>query len=413
MKSTIIKNGDSYTMTCVANGTVISGKITEETAKRTDLKELTIEEVKRLFIDKDRSIEAVDYSEFIQRLKDWNHPYLEYVNSRIQYKGIPLAIPEALCKRMAFATYDELEALCNFWRNLALCPEPRVREGLFEYLEHNGFIITKQGLIVSLRRVHNANKAEDESDLDQEYVDLVTNSYWRIKKAKRGLRNYAVVYDDAAEQYALVHADQALKLYSVLDTLAEQYQELQENSRSKTIENSNYYVANHSSQVYYMVDGESTYGRVKYYLLRETRLNRNFCDHDPTQHCSTGLHLGTPDYVRNNSWLGDTILVCLSNPMDAVSVPEDGYMKFRTAALYPIAVITEDDIDSFTTDSENQTEVLDEDYLNYTTEYIEAQMQSATFESLKEDFIIPREFKKADVTSILADIKSILAARVK
>lgn len=407
MKSTIIKNGDSYTMTCVADGTVISGKITEETAKRTDLKELTLAEVKKLFIDKDRKIEAIDYSEFIQRLKDWNHPYLEYVNSRIQYKGIPMAIPEALCKRMVVATYDELEALCNFWRNLALCPEPRVREGLFEYLTNSGFIITKQGLIVSLRRVRNYNEDSDEDSInDPRYVEAVTNAYFKIKRQKKGPKNFVIDADDS-NTWVLANYDP--HMHDV--NLEQQYQEVV--SGEFFADKATCYFANHSSKTEFAIDGELKYGRVEYHLLKETRLSRFNCDHDPTAHCSTGLHLGTPEYVKSNRWLGSTILVCLSNPMDAVSVPEDGYMKFRTAALYPIAVITEDDIDSFTTDSENQTEVLDEDYLNYTTEYIEAQIKTAAFESLKEDFIIPREFKKADVTSILADIKSILAARVK
>jgi hypothetical protein len=408
MKSTIIKNGNNYTLTCVIDGEVISGQITPETAARKDLKELSKQEIYKLFIDKPLGTDYVDYEAFIKRLQDWNHPLLEYSNSRIQYKGIPLAIPEFLCKQMANAeTVEELDALCNFWRNLALCPEPRVREGLFEYLTNNGFIITKQGLIVSLRRVRNYNEDSDEDSInDPRYVEAVTNAYFKIKRQKKGPKNFVIDADDS-NTWVLANYDP--DMHDV--NLEQQYQEVV--SGELLADKATCYFANHSSKTEFAIDGELKYGRVEYHLLKETRLSRFNCDHDPTAHCSTGLHLGTPEYVKSNRWLGSTILVCLSNPMDAVSVPEDGYMKFRTAALYPIAVVSEDDVDNFTQDSENTVEVFDEDYLNYTTEYIEGLIQTSTFEGLKDDFIIPRELRIDNIYSIIDDIKKVTLSRTQ
>lgn len=410
MKSTIIKNGDNYTMTCVIDGEVISGQITPETAARKDLKELSKEQISNLFINKPLGVEHVNYEAFIKRLQDWNHPLLEYSNSRIQYKGIPLAIPEFLCRQMASVeTLDELNALCNFWRNLALCPEPRVREGLFEYLTNNGFIITKQGLIVSLRRVHNTDTDKDwtrDSFDDPQYVEAVTNAYFKIKRQKKGPKNFVVDMDDS-DNWVLTNYDP--DVHDV--NLEQQYEQVVSGDLLKDA--TTCYFANHSTKTEFTIDGEQKYGRVEYHLLKETRLSRLNCDHDPTARCSTGLHLGTPEYVKSNRWLGSTILVCLSNPMDAVSVPEDGYMKFRTAALYPIAVISEDDVDNFTQDSENTVEVFDEDYLNYTTEYIEGLIQTSTFEGLKDDFIIPRELRIDNIYSIIDDIKKVTLSRMQ
>jgi hypothetical protein len=400
MKTTIIKSGYDFTLTCVVDGEVISGQITAETASRQDLKTLSKEQIKNLFISKSKGSDYVNYNEFIAKLEEWNHPLLEYVNSRIQYKGIPLAIPEFLCRHMAAAeTLDELSALCNFWRNLALCPEPRVREGLFEYLTNNGFIITKQGLIVSLRRVHKASVVNAFKD---EYVEAVTNSYFIVKRRKKAARHYVVVENEDGDYVmrSVIEDD--------VTNLDIQYAELHDCKE----EESTHYYANHQANEFFTIDGVEKYGRVEYHILKETRLSRHACDHDSTRHCSSGLHLGTPEYVKDNRWLGNTILVCLSNPMDAVSVPEDGYVKFRTAALYPIAVISESDVDNFTADAENTVEVFDEDYLNYTTDYIDALIQTTKFESLKEDFIIPREFNANTVYNIIDEIKKVTLKRI-
>jgi hypothetical protein len=399
MKTILVNQGEYYHVTCILNNEVLSGKIfaqqkNEFLALKTG--NPTKEEVTRFFVTPHNS-KYVNYAEFITRLREWNHPYLEFINNRIVYKGIPIAIPEALCEKMAVCNkLKDLNALCNFWRNLALCPEPRVRDGLFEYLQNNGFIITNEGMIVSLRRV----KSNNSEKRCTHYIDFVTESYYKIKRQKKSPKKYAVIEGDD-EMYKLIPNEDGY------ESLEAAYNNLIESPDSSI----HSYLAAHNSETTYFINGQQHYGRVEYKLLHETRLHRADCDHDASQHCSQGLHLGTPDYVKHNGWLGDVIMVCLSNPMDAVSVPEDGYMKFRTSALYPIAIINESEIDSFNTNAENPVEIFDTDYLNYSLEYIENLIKTSRFETLKEDFIIPREMSSQNVEELLAQIKQTLLNR--
>lgn len=409
MKYTAIKKSDGNFLVTVLGKTVLSGIIApdnldvfKDAVKNED--ELSI---KKLFVKPEGVKFKVDYSEFIERLKEWNQPFLEFKNNRLMYKGINLAIPEFLCEKMAEASYEELTPLCNFWRNLALCPESNVREDLFEYLNNNGFIITNQGLIVSLRRAHKVKNNEQEtSKYDAEFNAFVTRKYTARKLAKKGTKNVYVGLASDYESFELVYnIDDAV----VQESLYDLYQKTLNITKETPTEQLEYYVANHNVRTNFTIDGEAKFGRVEYHLLKETRISRQDCDHDSSRHCSNGLHNGTPEYVLENSWLGESILVCLTNPMDVVSVPTDGYHKFRTSALYPLAEITTDEVEIFT---QNQgTVIFDEEYMNYTTEYIESLLKTSEFQSLKDDFILPRELSKEDVSDIIKNIREVVLSR--
>lgn len=51
-------------------------------------------------------------------------------------------------------------------------------------------------------------------------------------------------------------------------------------------------------------------------------MDRSRVADNPKVHCSTGLHVGAPDYVRKH-WSSDVIVECVVNPVDVVSVPDD------------------------------------------------------------------------------------------
>jgi hypothetical protein len=405
MKSQLIKTTEGYHLTAVLNGEIITGTLRSEDVKNEflrlkELGELTKESITSLFSTEKPIYQK--YKDFIQRLKDWNHPYLEFKNNSIVYKGIPLAIPEFLCEAMSKTEdYNDLEALCNFWRNLALCPEPRVREGLFEYLKNNGFVITQQGLIVSLRRANSSKKSKSELSNNIKYV---FDEYYKIKKNKKGVNNYVVI-KLGDETYEVIHRSKVVEnttdLYE-LSNFVNLYTTFGDNTEM-------YFTAQNTTNTNYTLNGEAKSGVVEYHLFKETRISRQDCDHNPAKHCSYGLHNGTPEYVIGNPWLGDTILVCLTNPMDVVSVPEDGFMKFRTAALYPISIISEEEAKNFNAD--NGVVVLDDDYMNYTLEHISNLINTTTFESLKTDFVIPRELDKETVLEMLIDIRTLISKR--
>lgn len=55
---------------------------------------------------------------------------------------------------------------------------------------------------------------------------------------------------------------------------------------------------------------------------------------DSNQTCSSGLHVGAPDFVRKN-WSADVIVECIVDPKDVVSVPRDyNATKMRVCAYY-------------------------------------------------------------------------------
>ena len=59
------------------------------------------------------------------------------------------------------------------------------------------------------------------------------------------------------------------------------------------------------------------------------------CNPDPTVTCSTGLHVGSMDYVGGS----DLILNCLISPEDVVSIPKDyNNTKMRCCKYYAFSI---------------------------------------------------------------------------
>lgn len=83
------------------------------------------------------------------------------------------------------------------------------------------------------------------------------------------------------------------------------------------------------------------------------RMDRDKVEHDSSNACSVGLHVGTWDYVKNSS----TIVKVLVNPMDVVSVPTDcsgqkmrvceyrvvGLVTSKIDSSYDVEIVQEDD----------------------------------------------------------------------
>lgn len=411
MKLSYIRNGEKYHVTVVYDGELLTGIVNEESLNLIKEEKETISRDRVALIlgikseSKQSTVKLID---FIEKLKTVGDEIFEYNDSKIIMKGIPLSIPEQLLRKIVSTEGEERASLIAFWRNLSLCPEPRVRESLFEYMENNGFIITKHGLIVSFRRVWSAEEetTEEVVTTNQDLMTFVSSEYFRLRKAKKGTSRYDVYLNEDTKNYELIHEDiqEIDGCMNYIGNLYDLYHAPQlENAEYKTTKSAVFYAQN-TKNTDFTVDGKHHSGRVSYHLLKETRIDRKDADHDPNQTCSEGLHLGTPDYVKKNSWLGDTIMVCLSNPMDAVSVPNDGYCKFRSVAVYPIAIISEEDLASIQPGS---FDVLDYDYLNYTVQQIEEKMKTMTFEELKEHRILPFEISHKDISGYLNTLREI------
>lgn len=70
-----------------------------------------------------------------------------------------------------------------------------------------------------------------------------------------------------------------------------------------------------------IVDGQSVNGAVPNYIGAVVEMPRGMVHHDPSQGCSTGLHVATFDYAKG--WAQGALLTVHVNPRDVVSVPTD------------------------------------------------------------------------------------------
>ena len=87
-----------------------------------------------------------------------------------------------------------------------------------------------------------------------------------------------------------------------------------------------------------IVDGEEVNGAVPNNPGSVVEMPRTNVHHDPSQGCSTGLHVGTYEYAKDFS--GDTLLEVHVNPRDVVSVPTDSdWAKMRVCRYVVVDTI--------------------------------------------------------------------------
>lgn len=130
---------------------------------------------------------------------------------------------------------------------------------------------------------------------------------------------------------------------------------------------------------------------------------RGECDNNPNNTCSSGLHVGAPQYVTDFYRHDDQfILAVLVNPMNVVAVPKDySYQKMRTCEYYPYAICEIGD-NGFL--KELETPYFETDYCGYEKEQLEAQLQEVQ-KTLNEkvDLSAEDEAKLQDETDLLVN----------
>lgn len=84
-------------------------------------------------------------------------------------------------------------------------------------------------------------------------------------------------------------------------------------------------------------------GRFEYAVGVEARVPRNTVDDTWANACSSGLHVGSVEYVRSFH-AGSPIMVVKGDPADVVSVPSNEVNKLRTCALTPVCFMDEKDL---------------------------------------------------------------------
>jgi hypothetical protein len=243
----------------------------------------------------------------------------------------------------SFETEQDRESVLKFWKLLVLNPNTRVRNELPKFLFNNGFHLTQDGLIVTFRRAWNR------SDKNLNLYEWVINEYSRRKLQKKKVKDLPVYelkgvfsISDTKPEGSTFRGD--------LDVL---YAEAQEQVNS---DDATKYYADHATQTRFYINDTPQYGNVYYQVGKTTSVDRDHCDANSRNSCSKGLHSGVPNYVVNNRGFGDTIFMCLVNPYDVVSSPEDGWCKIRTSAIHIMCTITGEELEGYLT---NKTSLID------------------------------------------------------
>jgi hypothetical protein len=294
----------------------------------------------------------------------------EEINGGIYLKGVPIPIPQLmlfkfteLCENIfnwikenpAFSgPYDnehqvyetEYQALKNFWMWCVLCPSVNSRKELFQFLKNHDFKINKNGFFFAYRRVVSVEGKEEDAKL----VSYITSEYIRIKIKNKQAPSKYLILKDAAGQYSTAKPKEDTIPLEEGISMVGNVKELYEN------------VANLQEKVF--TDAHTKTFDIR--IGKEVTQDRRLCNDNSFTECGRGLHVGSKRFGFNG--FGDTHILVLVNPMNAVSVPKYDAQKMRVCAYLPVAVIS---------NQEEQTTFLeDADVLELGEEYFADQVAS-------------------------------------
>jgi hypothetical protein len=103
---------------------------------------------------------------------------------------------------------------------------------------------------------------------------------------------------------------------------------------------------------------------------------REECDSDPMVTCSSGLHVGSMEYVAQFGYSDSVILECLINPRHVIAVPIDyNNTKMRVCEYYPFAI----------SNGINKNIYLESDYIAYDKEQLKKEIEE--FEDKKNKLL--------------------------
>lgn len=303
------------------------------------------------------------------------------------------AIPTGLMLKIK--EYTDLglstEPLINFWKLLMLNPDKHVRQSLFQFAERFSFPITDKGYFIAYKSV--AWKGESNKDLA---LSVASEYIYKKASGQDASDIHVFTVEDEITFVEISNEAEYKTTEEFIDSLADSVLvevgavELTKALVSDSIpedweynENMGTYYKNESLKVDVTYEGvlEELYTSIiagmdyntptftDWHTRRSTivlgqavSMERESCDNDPNNTCSSGLHVGAPGYVagfggRNHS---NYILACLVSPMNVVAVPYDyDFEKMRTCEYLPYAICKLNDDDSI---REVDTRYFEDDY---------------------------------------------------
>jgi hypothetical protein len=331
---------------------------------------------------KEESKKMQDILDFMKKVKADGHVIFEVIENSLYVKGIRISTPELLIREIIKAeaehNNDRVSALLNFWKLCALNPDPRARFDLFRFIQNHKLTITSSGNFLTYRRVH--SKKINNSELEK----FITQEYLKIKRWKKAPSNY-IVYDseDGYKSISYGSVDREDNITEEIGNLKDLYDNL------NTVVG-NVYTDNHTRTFNIQIGVPM-------------KIDRGNVDPDPEVECSRGAHTGSPEYVNNNAWLGNTVLACLINPRNVTAVPKHDSLKMRSCEILPIAVA---ELDNKGNIIEPEYEVFDLELAQNTQEELEAisKLNSTELEEYKKHEFIAQEVDFTMLNNILESV---------
>lgn len=362
------------------------------------------------------------HSEALKQMQNWfdptyRQPALSHLErdqaGRYYLKGYNMEMPQDLVEKIK--EYIQLnfpvEALLEFWKLLMLNPDSRAREDLFKFADRFSFPITDKGYFIAYKSVAWAGKKHEDRGvlIAQKYVYEKANGRDpKLLKLVKWGESYQI-WDEETFKNELEIAKQEWfeennlenrltelfpELISALAaTSADMYEETvkrlaeerkvvagteEEWEKECPIEViSDLEEAFQNINELFDIEGpEFTDFRTKSMVIKlgePVSMDREDCDSDPNQTCSSGLHVGAPGYVRNFGHRDAYIIACLVSPADVVAVPKDySYEKMRCCKYYPYSICEFDENHNI---KELDTQYFEADYAELEMEEIDKLLQ--------------------------------------
>lgn len=293
--------------------------------------------------------------------------------------GYSTPIPEILAELILEYEDNGLDTdpLVKFWEKALLNPNDQAREDLMQYITDYGIVITDEGYMLLYKYVVDKEIADPDEDL----VSFVSTEYVRRKGWGKNPSDYFVYNFDLPVTLPNNHeVDEGLYVSKMplddmevkcdvgeeeyVGNLQELYDDL-ENLKGDT-----------STTVY--TDWYS--GTMNYELGETHSVPREECDPDISRGCSTGLHVGSYDYVSGFAPMGATVQACLVSPTDVVAIPKHDNSKIRTCKFHSLGLM-----DTSEENWELEGSYFEESFTEYTEDDLNSMLDDLHNRSLFED----------------------------
>jgi hypothetical protein len=269
-----------------------------------------------------------------QKLLDYtsvliNSGEFEIKNDTVYMKGIAIGIPKLLLEKFVdlvdkvsngteskIEEYEtEYKALKNFWMWTSLCPNPQSREDMFKFLKNHDFKINKHGFFFAYRMV----RSVENDTVDKAYITAISSLKTQVKVWKKAAINYDVYkFEGVYLLKDLKAKKEKIVAGTCLGNLAALYDGLSSADSGQSF-----------------TDAHT--GTMDIRIGQEVSMDRNDCDSNRNDACSSGLHIGNKSFGFGGN--GDTSILVLINPMNAVSIPAYDSNKMRVCAYYPLSIV--------------------------------------------------------------------------